>query len=382
MEQIKELDEVVKFKSAELRIVGFVGMSGIGKTTLADAYFKKWTDNFVFNKYIFGIREKSKEHGSDWLKGILMNGEDNDNAEMFTKKILVVLDDVSHKDQSSIEELVDDTYVVSGLNDKEALQLFNHHAEGSFPELSKKCVEYAGGNPRALEELGKELCGKDEDQWEARLVTLPHCCNPKILTELRFSYDKLSDQQKDPYVPESGEAVRDLVEMLLICISAGRIEMHNLLCTLGKQLGSSNENKSGERMWNDDESIVTLWSEHGKKEKHKVRGIFLDTSKFEENKGKALDKKDFIRRFNPQTLRYLKIYDSLCPQQCEVDCKVNLPERLNFPFPEIRYFHWLKFPLDDLPSDFNPKNLIDLRLPYSKIKHVWKEAKHLTFASK
>lgn len=106
-----------------------------------------------------------------------------------------------------------------------------------------------------------------------------------------------------------------------------------------------------------------------------MRGIFLDTSKFEENKGKALDKEDFIDRFNPQHLRYLKIYDSLCPQLCEVDCKVNLPEKLKFPFQEIRYFHWLKFPLDELPSDFNPKNLIDLRLPYSKIGRVWEAAK-------
>lgn len=47
----------------------------------------------------------------------------------------------------------------------------------------------------------------------------------------------------DPYGPESGEVVRDLAEKLFICISAGRIEMHNLLCTMGKQLGSSYEHK-------------------------------------------------------------------------------------------------------------------------------------------
>lgn len=104
-----------------------------------------------------------------------------------------------------------------------------------------------------------------------------------------------------------------------------------------------------------------------------MRGIFLDTSKVET--GIPIDPKIFIERFNQRNLHYLKIYDSLCPQQCDVDCKVNLPDGLEFPFQEIRYLHWLKFPLDELPPDFNPDNLIDLRLPYSKIERVWKDVK-------
>ncbi|CAE6215841.1 unnamed protein product [Arabidopsis arenosa] len=382
-QQLKELEEkLFDFNYEKRRIVGIVGMPGI-----------------------------------DWLKNTLLN----DKAQMFTKKSFYLLDDVSHKDQveyllqnreriidgskivittrdkSSIEKLVDDTYVVSGLNDKEALQLFNNHAKGNFPELSKKFVEYAGGNPRALEELGKEICGKDENQWKARLLTLPYCCNPRILTELRFSYDLLSDQQKDafldiacffrseeedyvkclldPHVTESGEAVKDLAEKLLICISAGRVEMHDVWCTFGKELGSSHENKSGERMLNHDKTIETLYLKRLKKGKNKVRGIFLDMSKFGGINGIPLKANRFIKRLDQQNLRYLKIYDSLCPQRCEKDCKVNLPDELEFPFPEIRYFHWLKFPLTELPSDFNPNNLIDLRLPYSKIKHVWEDAK-------
>jgi len=73
-------------------------------------------------------------------------------------------------------------------------------------------------------------------------------------------------------------------------------------------------------------------------------------------------------------LRYVKIFDSSCPRQC-VGCKVNLPEGLEFPLKEIRYFHWLNLPLDELPIDFNPENLIDLRLPYSKIQRLWRRSK-------
>ncbi|KAL0692980.1 hypothetical protein Bca4012_060160 [Brassica carinata] len=429
-QRLKHFEDKLDFENGlETQIVGIVGMPGIGKTALADMHFKKWHNRFVFKKNIKAVREESNDE-SGWLKDILLNGKElNEKAQMFNRKIFLVLDDVSHKnqvnfllenlewikkgskivittrDESSIAGLVQDTYVVPGLNDKEALELFKHHAfdgkvsstKGNFPKLCKKFVDYAGGNPLALEELGKELCGEEEPHWEKRLVTLPHCCNPKILAELRISYDKLSDQQKDafldiacffrseeedyvkclldPYGPESGEVVRDLAEKLFICISAGRIEMHNLLCTMGKQLGSSYEHNSGERMWSHDKITNTLRSEQvilNQKIK-KVRGIFLDMSKVE--MGIPIDPKIFVEKFNKQTLRYLKIYDSLCSQKCEVDCKVNLPDGLEFPFKEIRYLHWLKFPLDELPPDFNPENLIDLRLPYSKIQRVWEAIK-------
>lgn len=105
----------------------------------------------------------------------------------------------------------------------------------------------------------------------------------------------------------------------------------------------------------------------------KMRGIFLDTSKV--SNGIPLDRDTFVERFDQLNLRYLKIYDSLCPQQCDSESKVNLPDELKLPFQEIQYLHWLKFPLDKLPPDFNPNNLIDLRLPHSKIERVWETAK-------
>ncbi|XP_010494614.1 PREDICTED: disease resistance protein LAZ5-like [Camelina sativa] len=408
-------------------------MAGTGKTTLAELHFNAWKNNFLFSKIFKNIREMSQksEQKEDWLMHKLLKGPEDVGAEMFTKKIFVVLDDVSDKsqveflhrninrikkgskivitarDNSSIAELAHNTYVVPGLNDKESLELFNHHAfkdqvsgtAGNFMKLSRDFVDYAGGNPRALEELGKELCGENEKHWEDRLLTVQHCCYPVILAGLKICYDKLSDQEKDvfldiacffrseeedyvkclldPYDPESREAVRDLVEKLLISVSAGRVEMHNLLCTLGKQLGSSDENKSGARMWDHEKIINTLRSKKviPNQQIKEVRGIFLDTSTHD--KGIPIDPRTFIEKFNKLTLRYLKIYDSLCPQQCKFDGKVHLPDGLEFPLQEIRYLHWLKFPLDELPPDFNPENLVDLRLPYSKIVRVWEAIKEV-----
>lgn len=105
-----------------------------------------------------------------------------------------------------------------------------------------------------------------------------------------------------------------------------------------------------------------------------MRGIFLDTCT--ETKGISVDSKRFTEKFNPMNLRYLKIYDSLCPE----NCKVYLPDGLEFPFENIRYLHWENIELKELPSDFNPKNLIDLRLPYNrKIERVWGAVKVCVF---
>ncbi|KAL1212249.1 Inactive disease resistance protein RPS4 [Cardamine amara subsp. amara] len=422
MEQcLEQLEEKLNFDCKETQIIGIVGMPGIGKTTLAKKHLEKWKHMFVTNKNeIFeGFREKSNEH--DWVKNILVDAQ---RKEM--SKVLIILDDVSDKqqleflrmnreetikkgskimittrDKGSIEGLAHDTYIIPGLNDKEALELFTYHAFADhtsieeFVEMSKKFVDYAGGNPLALEELGKEICGTDEDHWQKRLETLPHRCNENIRRNLKISYDDLTGKQKhafldiacffrseeedyvrvllDSYDTNSGEAareVRDLADKFLISISAGRIEMHNILCTMGKEIDSSVENNLGKsRLWDFEDACRALLFKEGT---NHARGIFLDTSKIP--KGISLQKTALMEMPN---LRYVKIFDSRCPRQCEVvECKVYLPEKLEFRnLNEIRYLHWLKFPLKKLPADFNPENLIDLRLPYSKITRVWKGIK-------
>ncbi|KAL0657363.1 hypothetical protein Bca4012_077948 [Brassica carinata] len=388
-------------------------MPGIGKTTLAEEYFERSNDRYSFNKIISDIRER----GHHYLEYKLLEGQKlNEEANIFSKKSFLVLDDVSQKkhiefllqnrrrikkgskivittrDKSSIAEFSPEIYVVPPLNDTDAWQLFNDHAfkggasstKGNFPKLTQKFVDYAGGNPRALEELGKELNGKDEAEWVTRLENLPYQCNSIIKKELKISYEELTEQQKDAFLDiacffrseeenyvkclldsECGDVVKKLAEIFFICISGGKIEMHNLLCAFGKEL------RSGERMC-DHRKTTTILRDAVQQETKDVRGIFLDTCT--ETKGISVDSKRFTEKFNPMNLRYLKIYDSLCPE----NCKVYLPDGLEFPFENIRYLHWENIELKELPSDFNPKNLIDLRLPYNrKIERVWGAVKEL-----
>ncbi|CAL9241806.1 unnamed protein product [Arabidopsis halleri] len=436
-QRLNQLEEMLDFDSKVTQIVGIVGMAGIGKTKLARTHYAAWEKRrLVSRKILLGIREKSKTGGLSWLERELLDGESSDKAPIFRKKSFIVLDDVSEKkhiefllsiikkgskivittrDKSLIKGLVHDTYVVPGLNDREALQLFSYYAFNgqdytpteNMIKMSKKFVAYGGGNPQALEELGNELCGKDEAHWKNELEKLPNCYNEKIRTGFRICYNELTAQQKDAFLDiacffrsededyvrsllasdvSSGKPARevtDLADKFMISISAGQIEMPDLLCSLGKELGlfASVENEGKSRLWNHEKAIGALVNREVRIinyiEKYKIngteciRGIVLDVFKL--STGIAIDKYNLTLMPN---LRYLKIFDSRCPRHCEVvDCKVSLPEKLELPLQEIRYLHWLKFPLKRLPLDFNPENLVDLRLPYSKIQRVWKVVK-------
>ncbi|XVF81825.1 hypothetical protein PTKIN_Ptkin15bG0187100 [Pterospermum kingtungense] len=56
---------------------------------------------------------------------------------------------------------------------------------------------------------------------------------------------------------------------------------------------------------------------------------------------------------------------------------VLLKADLKFLSNELRYLRWDYYPLKSLPSSFNPKNLVELRLGYSKIELLWSEDKDL-----
>lgn len=101
-----------------------------------------------------------------------------------------------------------------------------------------------------------------------------------------------------------------------------------------------------------------------------VRGIFLDMSKVPEKM--SFDSNIFSSMSN---LLYLKIYNSTYLQGDRSDLKINIPKDLQLPLDKVRYLHWHKFSLDELPSDFNAMKLVTLELPNSLIKKLWEGVK-------
>ncbi|KAH0899053.1 hypothetical protein HID58_048621 [Brassica napus] len=382
-----------KEKSLRQRKMLILGMAGIGKTTIAHKLFEEGKNKFHRRMFFDDIDKTSKEEGLTELRVRLLRKllkktdktiteettHESVETELLDSNVFLVLDNVSNKkqlehllgnrrwisqgskvvivtsDKSLVEDVVSDTYVVPGLNEKEGLECFCYHAfgdhkvhEGSFMKQSREFVDYARGNPLALKVLGPELRGRDTAHWESKLLQLAQ--SPSNV--LNVSYDGLSQQQKEAFLdvtcffrsenhrfvtalvdsePDKGSSeIRDLADKFLIDITGGRVEMHNLLYTLGKKLASKQQKR-----------------------------LRTDT---------ALSKEAFNGMDN---LRYLKIYDSHFPQENEAGYKLHFSNGVKLPLQKIRYLHWLRFPGEELPQDFNPKNLIDLKLPYSKIKRLW-----------
>lgn len=185
--------------------------------------------------------------------------------------------------------MINDTYEVPRLSDRDALQHFSHYAFddqegnalklGNFSKLSKDFVHYTKGNPLALKILGAELLGKDETHWGLKLNALyqhhkspPGQSTSKMLHNVwKESYNGLSQQQKDTlldiacfksldenYVRNLLDSdsfkhvIDDLVNKFMVNIYGGKVEMHETLYMLSKELGleaTATDGYGRHRLW-------------------------------------------------------------------------------------------------------------------------------------
>ncbi|XP_010494616.1 PREDICTED: disease resistance-like protein CSA1 [Camelina sativa] len=112
-QRITQLEEKLEFDSNKTRIVGVVGMPGIGKTTLAMTLHEKWNCRFLHCVPLLDIRKKSEDYGSVWLRKtlleVLLEGKfpeisdktthESMKDKLLQNKVFIVLDDVSDKTQ-------------------------------------------------------------------------------------------------------------------------------------------------------------------------------------------------------------------------------------------------------------------------------------------
>ncbi|KAK7401090.1 hypothetical protein VNO78_12404 [Psophocarpus tetragonolobus] len=101
-----------------------------------------------------------------------------------------------------------------------------------------------------------------------------------------------------------------------------------------------------------------------------VEGITLNLNKLTEDL--YLKSNSFTKMTN---MRFLKIHDD-DDWQAE-GFKVQLPYDLELLSNKLRYFHWDRFSLDSLPSNFCAEQLVKFHMHWSKIKKLWDGVQNL-----
>ncbi|KAA8529497.1 hypothetical protein F0562_033704 [Nyssa sinensis] len=242
--RLETLLRMLDVKANGVHIVGFYGMGGVGKTTLAKALYNKLVIHFKKRSFISHVRETSLQHnGLTSLQRKLigdLSSSDlpslNDVREgiisikrvIHEEPVLLVLDDVDNKNQLNalageakwfyegsriiittrnrdilLGKIVNKFYEVKELTSPESLQLFSYHAFGrekppqNFMKLSEQVVSLTGGLPLALEVFGSFLFDKRRImEWEDALQKLKRIRPGHLQDVLEISFSVLDEEEK------------------------------------------------------------------------------------------------------------------------------------------------------------------------------------------
>ncbi|KAI6686497.1 hypothetical protein NL676_032410 [Syzygium grande] len=244
--RFEELKRIMDVNLNGVLILGFHGMGGVGKTTLAKALYNKLVARFQRRSFVPKIRESSQvEGGLESLQAKLIgdlssskeSGRQIDDISagineikqlVYEEPVLIVLDDVNDirqlkalagsrdwfydgtriivttRDKDVLpESIVNEFYEVKELIFPEALQLFSYHAFGrdqpnkNLKGVAEQIVLLTGRLPLALEVFGSFLYDKRRaEEWQDALQKLSRIRPGHLQDVLEISFNALDDQEK------------------------------------------------------------------------------------------------------------------------------------------------------------------------------------------
>jgi len=290
--------------------------------------------------------------GKIWLADVDA-GINGIKSQFCRKRVLVILDDfdqseqihafvgergwfgpgsrivITTRDEHLLTQLeVVKKYPAKELNHEESLQLFSWHAfrephpVTEYVELSKVLVDYVGGVPLALEVLGSYLFRRSIPQWTSAIEKLKKIPHHQIQRQLKTSFDDLDgDKLKDMFLdiacffigmdkdyvgkildgrgfyPEID--INILRERSLLTVnSENKLQMHNLLRDMGREIIRQMDPNPGKRS--------RLWLHEDVMEVLGKCSVRTNCSSFRQQLTKS-----FHRSF-PVIINYCFLFNSCC----------------------------------------------------------------------
>ncbi|PWA50623.1 disease resistance protein (TIR-NBS-LRR class) family [Artemisia annua] len=444
--RVEDVVSSLETSVGDVRMLGIWGMGGAGKTTLARAVFDQIYFKFEGQSFVENVREESKPSLSG-LKSLqkqvlsdisndqgvtvsgVLDGKNKMKKMMRDRKVLVVLDDVDHKDQ--LEALVGDcnwfkpgsriiittrekqvliahgvrlVHNVTLLSQAEAGCLFSRYVFGrenpiqGYEELSGKVLKYAHGLPLTIKVLGSFLCGQSEPYWIdviERLKTIPLEATMK---RLEISFDGLENDYKEIFLDVAcilkGWIKKDAIRALesrgfhaevglrvleqksLITISKnweGKLclGMHDHLEEMGRNIvrrSHPDEPQRHSRLWIRNEIKYILSNDLGTQA---TKCLYFNPPEgcSAEIAVKGLSKMKDLRFIHID----LPNEDSDLEEDYFEDSDLEEDNIVEYLPSSLRFMSWNVFPFSSLPNTFQGKYLVQLEISFSNIVQLWED---------
>ncbi|KAK4380276.1 hypothetical protein RND71_002138 [Anisodus tanguticus] len=422
--RVREVSSLLRMETPDVRFIGIWGMGGIGKTTIANAVFGKYSGQFEGVCFLDNVAEMQRTRRLQYLQGVLLSkilkfsltiasvyeGMKIIKERLRSMKVLIILDDVNQKEQLEMlvgghdwfgtgsrilitttdkhllhNHMVDEVYSVNLMTLNEAIELFSLHAfkqripEKDFEELLNQVVQNAGFLPLALKVLGSSLYGLDKIEWRCtvdRLKDMPD----HVLDKLKISFEGLSSSDRRlfldigcfyrgklrSYVEEMlescdiGSTIRVLIEKSLLFISPHDTVEMHDLTQEMAWHIVREGDTRRSRIWLP-EDIEDLLT--GNLEAEAVEGLWIP--------------RNYIRKQNYniseafKRMKRLRVLVVRATNFCSIEPITHLPS-------SIRWLDWEGFPLNSLPQSFEPSKLLRLDILESTTLHkLWLISKDL-----